>query len=261
MEKPTAQFVESLFMRYTIPVLDKGFCNLEDFMGGDLRVVNAARVSNAQRSETFTERDAKLIRYLLKHKHTSPFEHTMFTFHVKLPFFVRSEWQRHRTWKFNEISGRYVEFGKDYPLQFYIPKEMRVPAASNKQGSAQVDPKWAQEWYESIAAYSEEQAVDNWNQVSRGSIEAASNSSAVWYDDLANHKKVAKELSRIILPLNTYTEMYATIDAHNLMNFLDLRNSPDAQWEIQEYARALESHFKRLMPYTYEAWTSERRTI
>src|SRR5688572_14081684 len=122
MENDTAQSVEGSIQ---IKVLDKGFVNIEDpeqdFMGGDLKTVNMAKVSNAKRAYEMGDREKKLLRFLWRNKHTSPFEHTLFTFHVKLPLFVRSEWQRHRTWKFNEISGRYVEFGKDFSLEFYIP--------------------------------------------------------------------------------------------------------------------------------------------
>ncbi len=234
---------------YSIKVLDKGFVTLEDFMGGDLRTVNAAKVSNKKRSTEVGESEEKLIRYLMKHKHTSPFEHSMFTFYTKVPLFVIREWHRHRTWKFNEVSGRYIVFEPE----FYIPDKMRIPALTNKQGSQYPTEEWAQNWYNEGGS-NVWQPLGSWNDVSKGSIEAASKEAYAWYLDLVEHKGVAKELARLVLPLNLYTEMFATIDAHNLMKFLGLRNAPDAQWEIQQYAKALEEMFKDKMPVTYNVW-------
>lgn len=239
MENGTVEYVDGL---PTIKVLDKGFVILEDFMGGDLRTVNAAKVSNKKRSKEVGPGEEKLIKYLLKHQHTSPFEHSMFTFYTKVPLFVIREWHRHRTWKFNEVSGRYVIFEPEY----YLPNQFRTPAATNKQGSifpVDVDPKW----YD----------VNHWNEWAEETIKDAFDHSFDAYEDLLS-EGVAKEMARMVLPLNLYTEMFATIDAHNLMKFIELRNAPDAQWEIQQYGKALEEMFKLKMPVTYEAWNATR---
>lgn len=239
MGNGTVEYVDDL---PTIRVLDKGFVTLEDSMGGDLRTVNAAKVSNKKRSKEMGPGEEKLIRYLMAHKHTSPFEHTMFTFYVKVPLFVIREWHRHRTWKFNEVSGRYVVFEPE----FYLPDNFRTPAATNKQGSifpTDVDPKW----YD----------VGHWNEWAQEEVTFAFQHSFETYEALLE-EGVAKEMARMVLPLNLYTEMFATIDAHNLMKFLELRNAPDAQWEIQQYAKALEEFFKMKMPITYEAWNDRR---
>jgi len=219
-------------------------------MGGDLRTVNAAKVSNKKRSKEMGPGEEKLIRYLMAHKHTSPFEHTMFTFYVKVPLFVIREWHRHRTWKFNEVSGRYVVFDPE----FYVPALLRVPAATNKQGS--VFP----ESVEDIATITSWHSKEVWNDWARDAIGEAFGGAFGIYGALLE-EGVAKEMARMVLPLNLYTEMFATIDAHNLMKFIELRNAPDAQWEIQQYAKALEEFFKMKMPVTYEAWKDATRAI
>lgn len=238
---------------YSIKVLDKGFVTLEDFMGGDLRVVNAAKVSNKKRSEKMGEGEEKLIKYLMKHKHTSPFEHSMFTFYTKAPIFVLREWHRHRTWKFNEASGRYIVFDPEY----YIPDKIRTPAATNKQGSIFPSEEFLEEWQNQhpfkIDIIDGVPSRGTYNETHRTNIRKASDQAYAWYMHMINDG-VAKEIARTVLPLNMYTEMFATIDAHNLMKFLQLRTSSDAQWEIQEYARALEEMFKCKMPITYKLW-------
>jgi thymidylate synthase (FAD) len=166
----------------------------------------------------------------MRHKHTSPFEHSIFTFYIKTPLFVRSEWHRHRTWSYNEISGRYAEFADE----FYIPREARVPHATNRQGSQD----------------SRDQMLDYevWQR-----IEHHSRESYQLYRSLLDHG-LAREMARIVLPTNLYTQFYGTVDAHNLMHFLRLRTSEDAQWEIRQYAYALRDILAEKMPLTYEAF-------
>jgi thymidylate synthase (FAD) len=220
-----------------VEVLDKGFVELEDFMGGDLRVVNSAKVSNHKRSEGMGESEEKLINYLMKNRHGSPFEHSYFTFYIKAPLFVVREHQRHRIGSFNEMSGRYVEFKPE----FYIPTAWRVPADTNKQGSvvpqASPDPAWDAMWQNEASISYEDSVQDSWER----------------YRELLDCG-VAKEMARMVLPLSLYTEMFWTVNARSLMNFLNLRTGENAQWEIRQYADAIELIFAEKMPITWDAW-------
>jgi len=226
-----------------VNVLDKGFVKLEDSMGGDLRVVNSAKVSFVKHSSEVGEPEKKLINFLMKHRHGTPFEHSVFTFHVKAPIFVTREWQRHRIGSFNEMSGRYVEFEPD----FYWPEQLRISAATNKQGS--VVPDTAPENFVD---------VNNWNVHLREQIFDSYNSSFDDYKYLIDNG-VAKEMARMVLPVSLYTEFYWTVNARSLMNFLELRSGQDAQWEIREYANAMMPMFEERMPATYEAWIANNR--
>lgn len=216
-------------------VLDKGELSLINFSGGDLSVVAAARVSNGVLYEGASkgrERDQKLINYLMRHRHFTPFEHSIFTFYVKCPLFVRSEWHRHRIASYNEISGRYV----DYSEEFYIPDRIRIPADDNKQGSVFIP---------------DGPTADDFNF--RGLVQEASADAFRRYEELKNIG-VAKELARIVLPLNLYTQFYMTVNARSLMNFLSLRTAEDAQWEIRQYALAMRDIFEERMPMTHTAY-------
>jgi thymidylate synthase (FAD) len=220
-------------MTDALDVLDKGQVRLIDSMGNDLSVVRAARVSTGSRPEDASkgeERDAKLIRYLLKHDHGTPFEHNAFTFYVKAPVFVERQWLRHRIGSFNEISGRYTE----YEPEFYVPDRARAQAKRNKQGSVPAEDG------ELDAALDE--AV-------RSTVDHAFGR----YQALLE-RGVARELARIVLPMNLYTEWYWTVNARSLMNFLALRTQEDAQLEIREYARAVETIWSERMPVTHAAW-------
>lgn len=214
-------------------VLDQGAVELINFMGGDQAVVAAARVSNGKLYEEASkgeDSDRKLIRFLLKNRHTSPFEHSLFTFYVKAPLFVRSEWQRHRTWSYNEISGRYTEFDEE----FYIPRVARSPHPTNKQASIE----------------SNDEILDYvvWSQISRNSQEAYR-----LYTKLMENG-IAREMARLVLPVNLYTQFYGTVNAHNLMKFITLRSSEDAQWEIRQYAKVLSGMLAEKMPLTFAAY-------
>jgi thymidylate synthase (FAD) len=213
-----------------IPVLDKGFVRLVDFMGGDLAVVQGARVSFGQESKG-DERDRKLINYLMKHEHGTPFEMAVFKFHVKAPIFVARQWFRHRIGSYNEISYRYVEV-KD---EFYVPKEMRAQDAKNKQASFS-------------GYFTAEQ-----NKEGQALIEAAHESAYEKYQQLLN-MGVAREVARIVLPVSMYTQFYVTYNARSLMNFVRLRSGEGAQYEIKQYAEAMNHIFKDKMPWTYSAF-------
>jgi thymidylate synthase (FAD) len=216
-----------------VKVLDKGRVVLLDAMGNDSSVVAAARVSNGRgplEALEDVDKDDRLIKYLMKHKHGTPFEHNLFTFYVKCPIFVAREWQRHRIGSYNELSGRYTEFKPE----FYIPEIAREPGTTNKQGSKVIENPAAHKWLSteinkwSIGAYDEYKAILKYG--------------------------IAKEMARMILPLNLYTEFYWSVNARSLMNFLSLRTGEDAQWEIRQYAEAIKPMFWDQMPMTFTAW-------
>lgn len=223
-------------------VLDKGKIDLINWMGGDLAVVAAARVSNGATYDTASkgkEADQKLIDYLVKHRHGTPFEHSTFQFYIKAPLFVVREWQRHRMASYNEISGRYVEFEEE----FYIPDKFRIQASTNKQGS--IFPANDQ-----LYGYPD---PEEWNEALHSWIKEHSETSFATYQNLIANG-VAKEMARMVLPLNLYSQFYFTVNARSLMNFLSLRAADDAQWEIREYAIGIKQIFKNHMPLTYNAW-------
>lgn len=204
-------------------------------MGGDDAVVAAARVSNGvdySEASKGPEQDQKLISYLLKHRHGTPFEHSTFTYYVKTTLFVRSEWHRHRIASYNEISGRYVE----YEPEFYSPNQYRVQATSNKQGSVEDDSK-----------------TEDWHLTAKSWVDSAWRNAYSTYQQLLR-MGVAKEMARMVLPLNLYTQFYFTVNARSLMNFLELRCAENAQWEIRQYALAIRDTFREVMPMTYKAF-------
>lgn len=214
-----------------LKVLDKGFVEIVDYMGGDRSAVRAARVSHGKDIST-DERDKNLIAYLMKNGHTSPFEHITFTFHVKAPIFVVRQWFRHRIGMSpNEISRRYTSKNVD---EFYIPSNIRIQDIEDKQKSVVVEDEGLKKQMIEI-------------------IEDAYLKTYESYEKLIN-LGVAKELARIILPVGEYTEFYLTTNARALMHFLDLRASSHAQWEIQQYAIALAYFFQKICPWTYEAY-------
>ncbi len=207
-------------------VLDRGFVKLVDFMGGDYSVVESARVSFGEGTKG-PRQDIRLIRYLLKHKHETPFEHSVFKFHVKAPIFVARQWFRHRIGSFNEISLRYVEY-KD---EFYIPEFMRRQAEKDKQASLLEPVEESDELVEELE--------EHYRMVK------------AFYDKLLE-KGVARELARTILPMGTYTQFYWSVNARSLMNFVRLRADEHAQWEIQQYANVIARMFRALMPVTFK---------
>jgi len=214
------------------PVLDNGFVRLIDFMGSDEAIVQAARVSYGKGTKKVRE-DRALIRYLMRHQHTTPFEMVEFKFHIKLPIFVARQWIRHRTANVNEYSGRYSVMED----QFYAPspEAVRYQSSRNKQGSSneEVTP----ELRESFVA-----ALNRTNKSSYGEylrlIDAG----------------IARELARIHLSLSLYTQWYWKIDLHNLFHFLKLRLDDHAQWEFRKYAQVIADIVKKIMPLAWEAF-------
>lgn len=214
-----------------INVLDKGFVQLVDYMGDDKSAVKAARVSYGGETST-EEKDKKLINYLLKHGHFSPFEHISFTFHVKAPIFVVRQWFRHRIGMSpNEISRRYTSKQAD---EFYLPDHIRIQDTKNKQGSFKTTDKELTE-----------KAINKINKIYDETYSV--------YQELLD-MGVAREMARIVLPVGQYTEFYLTTNARALMHFLNLRADSHAQWEIQEYAKAMANISEKICPWTYESF-------
>lgn len=215
-----------------LPVLDHGFVRLVDYLGTDARIVQAARVSYGEGTKSVRE-DSALIDYLLRHRHTSPFEQVVITFHIKMPIFVARQWIRHRTARLNEISGRYSVMRDE----FYLPRtfEVRHQSSVNKQGSdeREVDQDLAQ------------RVVDLLSTGQRRSYGE--------YEELLEHD-VARELARVNLPLSLYTEMYWQCDLNNLFHFLRLRLDWHAQYEIRAYGDAIAKIVKAVCPQAFEAF-------
>ena len=220
-------------------VLDKGFIEVIDTLGDDLTVVNSARVSFGKRKEKFDKSDERLVRYLAKYKHYSPFRHLQIQFHVKAPEFVMRQWYKHvvgiettsnsstKDHAGNEISGRYVEVE-----DFYTPDIFRKQSEDNKQAT-------------------------------EGAIEEQMHAQTLWGVAMFNAKKyyndllelgVGKEQARAILPLNQYTEVYWTASFQAVMNFIELRNEKTSQWEIQQYAKSMLDLMYESFPKTTEIW-------
>jgi thymidylate synthase (FAD) len=219
-----------------IRVLDKGFLALDGALASDLAVVNGARVSFNAESDEMTERDAGLIRFLIRHKHGSPFEHGYFRFLVKAPLFVVREHHRHRAGhSYNEWSGRYSKL----EAEFYVPDYVRTQVG--KPG-----------------AYSFEAVDEATRAAARQEIEKNAERAFQSYERLLE-QGVAKEVARAVLPLSTYTKYYWSCNPRSLMHFCSLRNSEQAQFEIREYAAAAESFLERLMPVTHEAFIENGR--
>lgn len=231
MAHETVATAEAL-LDQTLPCLDKGFVRLVDYMGGDARIVQSARVSYGAGTKTVRE-DQGLINYLMRNHHTSPFEQVSLTFHAKMPIFVARQWIRHRTARLNEISGRYSVLQDE----FYTPSpsEVRKQSSRNKQGRSDERLEEADE-KAVISQFSEEQT----------SLYAG-------YEDYLN-KGVARELARINLPVSLYTEWYWQIDLHNLFHFLRLRLDDHAQYEIRVYAEAMAQCAQAVAPMAYQAF-------
>lgn len=209
------------------PVLDHGHVRLVESMGSDLSIIRNARVSYDAdwRVGKDAGKDAKLLNYLLKNKHTSPFESCVFTFDIKAPIFVFRQWHRHRTWSFNEISARYAEL----PEEFYVPatSQITTQSATNKQMRTEVQHPKSLEWADSIRT----QNTDAF---------------ALYQEMIADG--VPRELARSVLPVGTYSHMFATVNLLNLFRFLQLRLHTHSQYEIRVYAEAMLDLIEPVVP-------------
>ena len=221
-------------------VLDKGFIEVLDSLGDDLTVTNSARVSFGKRKDTYDKSDERLVRYLAKHKHFSPFRHLVVQFHIKAPEFVMRQWYKHvvgaettssystKDHAWNEISGRYV------PVEeYYIPENWRQQSEDSKQASVGS----VKEQEEATETYAK--AI----QVGR------------YYYEKLLELGVAKEQARIVMPLSQYTEVYWTASFQAIVNFIELRDEPTAQWEIREYAKVLKEQMFAIYPQTMQIWS------
>jgi thymidylate synthase (FAD) len=220
---------------------DIGCVEYVSHMGSDVTVVNAARVSFGKHISDLSGRDTKLIKYLIKNKHTSTLEHNVVTFRFKVPLFIRSQHHRHRTWSYNEISRRYTDFN----LEFYEPKNFRKQSASNRQASTgeAFNPIMPGETLDILASYKV-------REHHRESLEL--------YNKLVG-MGVCREQARGVLPQNLYTEYYGTVNLNNLFKFIDLRTHDGAQWEIQQVARACEEIAGDLFPATAAAYVEIKK--
>ena len=222
-------------------VLDKGFIEVIDHLGNDLTVANSARVSFGKRKDTYDKSDERLVHYLAKHKHFSPFRHLVVQFHIKAPEFVMRQWYKHvvgaettssystKDHAWNEISGRYV------PVEeYYIPENWRQQSEDSKQASvgAIAQQEEASECYTKAI------------QIGRH-----------YYERLLE-LGVAKEQARIVMPLSQYTEVYWTASFQAIVNFIELRDEPTAQWEIREYAKVLKEQMSSIYPKTMQIWSN-----
>ena len=217
----------------------KGFVELVDAVGDDLTVVNSARVSFGKHKAKLDDKDKKLIKYLIKHKHTSTLEHCFVTFRIKVPLFVRSQHHRHRTWSYNEISRRYT----DFDIQFYEPEAFRTQHKSNRQASNAdelIDP-----------------VIESWQYEASDCITMHHDASLKLFNELIE-AGVCREQARGILPQNMYTEYYASANLNNILKFIDLRTHEGAQWEIQEMARGMLKIIEKLYPVTVGAYNEIR---
>jgi thymidylate synthase (FAD) len=225
-----------------IDVLDHGLVRLVDAMGNDLSVVRAARVSYdaAWRAGEDQGSDKRLINYLWKNHHTSPFEAVTFTFEVKAPIFVFRQWHRHRTWSFNELSARYREL----PEEYYVPSAETIgkQSASNKQMREIVE-------LDETELARQDKLVAFYESRCKAAFEV--------YHGLLK-EGWPRELARMVLPLSTYSHMFATVDLLNLLKFITLRDHEHAQHEVQVYARAMLELIKPIVPACVEAFENGR---
>ena len=224
--------------RERIDVLDDGFVRLDGALADDLSVVNAARVSFGVRRDELDDRDAGLIRFLIRERHGTPFEHNAFRFHVRCPIFVAREWFRHRIGSFNELSARYTQL----PAAFYVPAAEDVRTQVGKPGAYSFDPV-------------EAETAETARARMRDAYDAAYAAYAALLD-----AGVAKEVARAVLPVGIYTEFYWTVNARSVMNFVSLRAAEAAQREIRCYADAVEELFATRMPITHAAFVQNDRT-
>jgi thymidylate synthase (FAD) len=220
-----------------VRVLDHGFVRLDDAMADDLCVVNGARVSFARRKEEMDESDEGLIRFLMRDRHGTPFEHNSFRFHIRAPIFVAREWFRHRVGSFNEFSMRYAKATD----QFYLPEPDDVRTQVGKPGAYSFDP---------VSPEVAERTRDELRTVYDAAYET--------YERLVE-LGVARELARCVLPVGAYTEFYWPVNARALMNFLSLRAAETAQREIRRYAEACEVFLAECMPVTHAAFVANDR--
>ena len=240
--RATSPAIEKILYK-PIKVLDHGFIRVIDYMGTDQSIVQAARVSYGEGTKKLRE-DRGLIRYLLSHWHTTPFEMCEIKFHVKLPIFVARQWIRHRTANVNEYSARYSVLDRE----FYVPEinQLGSQSTTNKQGRSESLNKNFAKQAQKLIKDNSNQLYDDYQNLLNGNL--------LNKDEYEEGEGLARELARTTLPLNYYTQWYWKVDLHNLMHFLKLRADSHAQYEIQIYAEKMIDVLKKWVPLTYEAF-------
>jgi len=233
----------------TVQLFDDGIGKVEyvSHMGSDVSVVNSARVSFGKEVEEVSDKDKKLINYLIKHRHTSTLEHCTVTFRVKVPLYIRSQHHRHRTWSYNEISRRYTDFN----LEFYEPEAFRTQHKSNRQASNAeelINPE----------VLSGNRRIGTLKTDAAHAIALHHVASLDLFNELIE-AGVCREQARGVLPQNLYTEYYATANLNNILKFVDLRTHEGAQWEIQQLAKGMLDILTDLYPITVEAWKNNQK--
>jgi len=227
--------------------LDHGFVRVVDYMGNDSSIVQAARVSYGKGTKQLNQ-DKNLINYLLSHRHSTPFEMNEIKFHVKLPIFVARQWIRHRTANVNEYSARYSILDNE----FYMPnsKELKPQSKTNNQGRSGDLDEDEKKIYMRILRENSKDSFKKYNFLLNQDVD----------EEKVDPKRqgLTRELSRVVLPLNSYTQWYWKIDLHNLMHFLALRFDEHAQYEIRVYAEIMMNIMKKWVPLTYEAFIKNR---
>ncbi len=244
--RPTVPELEDLLYE-PLPVLDHGFIRLIDYMGDDAAIVQAARVSYGRGTKQVRQ-DAGLIRYLMRHSHTTPFEMCEIKLHVKLPIFVARQWIRHRTANVNEYSARYSVLDREFYLP--APEHLAVQSQSNRQGRGELLTEAEAQRVIELLRDDAERAYDHYeellNETQSGEVPDPSRSG------------LARELARMNLSLNFYTQWYWKIDLHNLLHFVQLRADPHAQYEIRAYADVLARIVQAWVPLTFDAFSDYR---
>lgn len=261
LERPSVPGMDKM-MGVPQPVLDHGFVRLVDYMGDEAAIPQAARVSYGKGTKSVSE-DRGLIRYLMRHRHTTPFEMCEIKLHVKLPIFVARQWIRHRTANVNEYSARYSILAKE----FYVPNidDIQPQSKTNKQGRDGSLPE------QTRRAMAESIRMHSYNSYE---IYEELHTGWPWFDEEGNEFVIpggmgepipgrephmgehgmAREMARMVVPTNVYTEWYWKVDLHNLLHFLSLRADPHAQMEIRVYADAICNMVKTWVPHTWEAF-------
>jgi thymidylate synthase (FAD) len=244
--RPTVLALEALLFQ-ALPLLDHGFVRVIDYMGDDAAIVQAARVSYGRGTRRVSE-DAGLIRYLMRHRHSTPFEMCEIKYHVKLPIFVARQWIRHRTANVNEYSARYSILDREFYLP--APEHLAAQSAVNRQGRGEVLSGDAAarvlDLLRDDAARSYDHYVEMLNEDAQGAPRDP------------ERPGLARELARMNLTLNTYTQWYWKIDLHNLLHFLSLRADAHAQYEIRVYAEAMLETVKAWVPIASQAFLDYR---
>lgn len=229
----------SLEKGYTVPILGQGYVRYIDHLGSDQRIVETARISYKSPSKG-DEADKKLLFYLFKNRHTSPFESCNITFNIKMPIFCMRQFVRHRTFRFNEWSGRYSELADE----FYIPTTWRPQDTKNKQSSIEVE-----NWNPTVELFDHDGVIAN---NATDALKYIYEQAYICYQAMLK-AGIAKELARIVLPVSMFTEIYINVDVHNLIHFLGLRQDAHAQLEMRVIADAMASIAEELFPWTFEA--------